>query len=67
MKQEFPKMVYLTRESNKIVQNERELQNAISEGFKLHWQDTAIVRIDIDEPKQVETVVTQINKKVKKK
>lgn len=66
MKQEFPKMVYKTKESYKIVQNESELQNAISEGFKLHWQDSAVVRIDIEEPKQIETITFQVNKKKKK-
>ena len=67
MKQKFPKMVYLTRESYKIVQNESELKNALSQGFRLHWQDPVVVRSDSERAEPIEAKVEAIIQKPKKK
>lgn len=60
-------MIYKTREVYKIVQNESELQDALIEGFALHWEDNLNTTPIDNRLEQIDTRLQEIDKKTKKK
>jgi hypothetical protein len=67
MKQRFPKMVYKTKESHKTVKNEMELEEALSDGFKLHWLDAPAIEVSVAKIEQIEAKIAEVDRKFKKR